>query len=148
MGLIMDRRRHIFTKYLNDEKLRSAINSKLFKRLNHITDQLYEVELVKAEIEHREPIIVGFFVLQYAKQRMLELYIFKVLWSWQVWRTWNGQRLPLLGCVGWKFGRHYSHWKARRVECDTFGRLHRHFHCQRNRQFLSQNVLQHTQETR
>ena len=46
----------------------------MLKRLNHITDQLYEVELVKPEIEHREPIIVGFFVLQYAKQRMLELY--------------------------------------------------------------------------
>ena len=46
----------------------------MFKRLNHITDQLYEVELVKTEIEHREPIIVGFFILQYAKQRMLEFY--------------------------------------------------------------------------
>ena len=46
----------------------------MFKRLNHITDQLYGVELVKLEIEHREPIIVGCFILQYAKQRMLELY--------------------------------------------------------------------------
>ena len=45
----------------------------MFKRLNHITDQPYEVELVKSEIEHREPIIVGFFILQYAKLRMLEL---------------------------------------------------------------------------
>ena len=71
---IMDRSHHTVTKYLNDEKTHSAINSKLFKRLNHITDQLYEVELVKPEIEHREPIIVGFFILQYAKLRMLELY--------------------------------------------------------------------------
>ena len=61
-------------KYLSDEKTHSAINSKLFKRLNHITDQLYKVELVNSEIEHREPIIVGFFILQYAKLRMLELY--------------------------------------------------------------------------
>ena len=30
--------------------------------------------MAKAEIEHREPIIVGFFILQYAKFRMLELY--------------------------------------------------------------------------
>ena len=45
----------------------------MFKRLNHITDQLNEVELVKPEVEHREPIIVGFFILQYAKLRMLEL---------------------------------------------------------------------------
>ena len=71
---IMDRSRHTVTKYLTDEKTHSAINSKMFKRLNHITDQLYEVELVKSEIEHREPIIVGFFILQYAKLRMLELY--------------------------------------------------------------------------
>ena len=71
---IMDRSRHTVTKYLNDEKTHSAINSKMFKRSNHITDQLYEVELVKTEIEHREPIIVGFFILQYSKLRMLELY--------------------------------------------------------------------------
>ena len=71
---IMDRSRHTVTKYLNDEKTQGAINTKFFKRLHHINDQLYEVELAKAEIEHREPIIVGFFILQYAKLRMLELY--------------------------------------------------------------------------
>ena len=71
---IMDRSRHTVTKYLNDEKTHSAINNKLFKQLNFITDQLYKVELVKSEIEHREPIIVGFFILQYAELRMLELY--------------------------------------------------------------------------
>ena len=70
----MDRSRHTVTQYLNDEKTHSAINIKMFNQLNHITDQLYEVELVKPEIEHREPIIVGFFILQYAKLRMLELY--------------------------------------------------------------------------
>ena len=71
---IMARSRHAVIKYLSDEKTHSAINSKLFKRPNHITDQLYEVELAKSEIEHREPIIVGFFILQHAKLRMLELY--------------------------------------------------------------------------
>ena len=70
---IMDRSRHTVTKYLNDEKTHGPINTKFFKRLGHINDQLYEVELAKAEIEHREPIIVGFFILQYAKLRMLEL---------------------------------------------------------------------------
>ena len=49
---IMDRSRNAVTKYLTDEQMHSAINSKMFKRLNHITDQLYEVELVKPEIEH------------------------------------------------------------------------------------------------
>ena len=71
----MDRSRHTVTKYLADEKTHRANNSsKMFKRLNHIKDQLYEVELVKPEIEHREPIIVGFFIVQYAKLRTLELY--------------------------------------------------------------------------
>ena len=71
---IMDRSRHTVTKYLTDEKTHSANNSKMFNCLNHLTDQLYEVELVKPKIEHREPLIVGFFILQYAKQRVLELY--------------------------------------------------------------------------
>ena len=47
---------------------------KLFKKLDHVNNSLYEVELAKAQIEHKEPINVGFFILQYAKQRMLELY--------------------------------------------------------------------------
>ena len=71
---LMDRSRYTVTKYLTDEKTHSAINGKTFKRLNHITKQLYEVEVVKSEIEHRELIFVGFFSIQYAKQRMLELH--------------------------------------------------------------------------
>ena len=71
---IMDRSRHTVTKYLSDEKTHAAINSKLFKKLDHVNNSLYEVELAKAQIEHREQIIVGFFILQYAKLRMLELY--------------------------------------------------------------------------
>ena len=39
-----------------------------------MNNSLYEVELAKAQIEHKEPIIVGFFILKYAKLRMLELY--------------------------------------------------------------------------
>ena len=61
---IMSRSRHTVTNYLIDVKTRGAINTNLFKRLDHINDQLYEVELAKAEIQHREPIIVGFFILQ------------------------------------------------------------------------------------
>ena len=59
---IMGCSRHTVTKYLTDEETHSANNSKLFKRPNHITDQLYEIEIFKSEIEHREPIIVGFFI--------------------------------------------------------------------------------------
>ena len=74
---IMDRSRHTITKYLNDEKTHKAIKELLFKRIkrnNTVEKDLYEVELLKSTIEHREPILVGFFILQYAKLRMLELY--------------------------------------------------------------------------
>ena len=71
---ILDRSRHTVTHYLSDEKTHGAINTKLFKRLDLINDELYELVLAKVEIEHREPIIVEFFILQYAKLRLLELY--------------------------------------------------------------------------
>ena len=71
---ITDRSRHTVTKYLSDGKPHSAIIIKLIKCFNHKTDQLYQVEVVKLEIQHREPTIVGFFFLQNAKLRMLELY--------------------------------------------------------------------------
>ena len=35
---------------------------------------MYKEELKKSTIEHREPIIWGFFILKYANLRMLELY--------------------------------------------------------------------------
>ena len=70
----MDRSRHTVTKYLSDEKTHAAINSKLLKSLDDLNISLYEFELAKAEIEHKEPINVGFFILQYAKLRILELY--------------------------------------------------------------------------
>ena len=70
----MDQNRHTVTKYLSDEKTHAANNNKLLKRLDHLNLSLYEVELAKAQIEHKEPIIVGFLIIQYAKLRMLELY--------------------------------------------------------------------------
>ena len=66
---IMDRSQHTVTKYISDEKAHGPINIKMFKHLSYINDHLYEVKLVKLEIEHKEPIIVGFFILQYAKLR-------------------------------------------------------------------------------
>ena len=70
----MDRSRHAVTKCLSDEKTHVANKSKLFKKLNHVNKTSYEVELGKAEIEHKEPITFSFFFLQYAYFRILELY--------------------------------------------------------------------------
>ena len=79
----MDRSRHTVTKYLTDEKTHCAINSRMFKWLKTITDQLYDIELDKSKNERIERILVGFFILQYAKLRMLELYykFFKKIWD-------------------------------------------------------------------
>ena len=71
---IMDRSRHTETLYLNDEKTHKAINNRFFRRLNNVSTDVYEVELVTSTVKHREPIIVGFFISQYAKLRMPELY--------------------------------------------------------------------------
>ena len=70
----MDRSRYTVTKYLSDGKTHAALNSKLVRRLDHVNNSLYEVDLAKAQIEHKEPFTVGFFILQYAKLRMLELF--------------------------------------------------------------------------
>ena len=70
----IDRKCYSITKYTNDEETHTEIHNKIFKRLGYISDHFYEVDLAKSEIEHRKPIIVVFFVLQYAKMRMLELY--------------------------------------------------------------------------
>ena len=55
---ILERSRHPETKHLNDEKTHKAINGKMFKRLKAGSKEIYEVELAKSKIEHREPIIV------------------------------------------------------------------------------------------
>ena len=60
---IMDQSRHTVTKYLSDEKTPAAVNSKLFKRLDHMNFSFFEVELAKSQIEHKEPIVVGFLIL-------------------------------------------------------------------------------------
>ena len=46
----MDRSRDTVTKYFSVEKTHGAVNTKMFQRLDHINDQLYEKELAKAEI--------------------------------------------------------------------------------------------------
>ena len=43
-------------------------------KLNHVNIAFYQNELAKAETQHKKPIIVGIFILQNAKLRLLELY--------------------------------------------------------------------------
>ena len=80
---IMDRSWHTISRYRIDEKTHEAINELLFEMLNTVKKDLLELELLKSTFEHREPIISGFFLLQYAKLRILELYynFFDKLWD-------------------------------------------------------------------
>ena len=71
---IMDRSKHTTTRYANESTVDSFINNKLFNSFSEIVDGVYEVTSAKPTIKHEEPIALGFFILQYAKLRMLELY--------------------------------------------------------------------------
>ena len=70
----MNRSQLTVTKYLTDGKTHAAFKSKLSWKLDHLKISLFEDELAKAQIEHKKPLIVGSFTLQYKKLRMLELY--------------------------------------------------------------------------
>ena len=69
----MDRSRHTVMKYLSDKKTHAVNDSNLFKKLDQSNSSLKEVEIAKVKIEHEDLIIAGFFILQYAKLRVLEL---------------------------------------------------------------------------
>ena len=56
---IMDRSRHTVTKYLSDGKTHAAINSKLFKKLDHVNISLYEVELAKHRLNAKSQSLSG-----------------------------------------------------------------------------------------
>ena len=71
---ILDCSRHTVTECFSDEKTHAANFIKLFKNLDHVNNSFYEFELTKPQVKHKEPIIVGFFILQHGKLRMLELY--------------------------------------------------------------------------
>ena len=70
----MERSRHTVTKYLSDKKLHAAIFFKLCRKVDHVNNAGYVIELAETQIEHKELINVGFFILQYIKLRTLELY--------------------------------------------------------------------------
>ena len=50
------------------------MNNKRYRQLNTINDNCYEVTLAKAVIKKDIPHHVAFFILSYAKLRMLEFY--------------------------------------------------------------------------
>ena len=76
-SLIMDKTKHSDVKYVQGENQTCLkINDPLFRNLECLDqeEQFYEVEMAKRKIRLDLPIQLGYFILQYAKLRMLEFY--------------------------------------------------------------------------
>ena len=70
----MNKTKHSDVRYLVDKnKVRKIINSCIFKDMQDING-VFEVETYKSRIVMDNPIQIVFFILQYAKLRMLEFY--------------------------------------------------------------------------
>ena len=65
---------HTNIKSCNNTEASNYINEPLFRDLDEIGDDLYEVTMAKKTIKEDLPIQIGFFVYQYAKLRMLQFY--------------------------------------------------------------------------
>ena len=59
---------------MSDEKNKKTCSDQQLDVQEIGTYQHYEVELAKSEIDRKEPIISGFFILQYTKLRVLDVY--------------------------------------------------------------------------
>ena len=76
-SLIMDKTKHRAIKYVQGENETCLkVNDPLFQKLECLDEeeQYYEVEMAKCKIKLDLPIQLGYYILQYAKLRMLEFY--------------------------------------------------------------------------
>ena len=74
-SILMDKSKHTTIRYIADKiKVTKIINTNTFKTLDELSNSTYEVESYKSRIRLDNPIQIGFFILQYAKLRMLEFY--------------------------------------------------------------------------
>ena len=74
-SLIMDKEKHQQIKYVKTKKEAcGAVNLPTFRKITELDNDLFEVELAKKRIVLNLPIYLGYFILQYAKLRMLQFY--------------------------------------------------------------------------
>ena len=66
--------RHRDVSYCTEKAASLMINDKRFRQLEIVVDDAYEIEMNKKTVKYTLPVHVGFFVLQYAKMRMLQFY--------------------------------------------------------------------------
>jgi hypothetical protein len=72
---IQNKLRHKDISYVKGfEEASKAINTPLFDKLSEISRDYYEIEKFKRKYQLNLPIQVGYFILQYAKLRMLQFY--------------------------------------------------------------------------
>ena len=64
---IMHHSQHTVMKYFRDEQTHAAIKRYFFEKLDDVNNSFHEVELAKAQIEQKEPIIIGFIILSFFK---------------------------------------------------------------------------------
>ena len=69
---VMDRAKHSKTQHVVGPEVDKLVNKKDFKNLIVLPSSIYEVEMVLSEVNHKETIILGFFILQYAKLTILQ----------------------------------------------------------------------------
>ena len=74
-SLIMDKEKHQNVKYVRSKRDACiAINQPVFRKVSELDDDVYEIESVKKSITLDLPIYLGYFILQYAKLKMLQFY--------------------------------------------------------------------------
>ena len=66
--------RHRDVNYCTEKAASPMVNDGRFRQLDVVVDDAYEVEMNKNTVTYTLPVHVRFFVLQYAKMRILQLY--------------------------------------------------------------------------
>ena len=66
--------RHRDVNYWTEKAASLKVNDRRFRQLDIVVDDAYEIEMSKRTVTYTLPVHVGFFVLQYAKMRILQFY--------------------------------------------------------------------------
>ena len=74
-SMLLDPTNHRNIRYAQDlKKLSKQVNQPTFRHFDILDDEFFEIEHAKRQTVLNMPIQLGFFVLQYAKLRMLQFY--------------------------------------------------------------------------
>ena len=74
-SLLIDKTKHIRVKYVHEKsQAHLAVNDPLFKRLNELPHELFEIEMSKRRISLDVPIQLAFCILSSAKLKLLQFY--------------------------------------------------------------------------